>query len=280
MSVSVIIPTRGRKSLINAIDSVLRQTYIEIELIIVDDSPEQNVSMKDMYIARTGGGKGASYARNIGLSLCQGDWIAFLDDDDEWHEDKIKDQLDYSEALTLDVVLTQAKVNGKLRPSKSRYLLHPGKLPSLKLYEKPHLLKSQVFLPTSSYLLRKQFGKHLLFNDSYLDRENIDFLDQCFKNGARISQIPKPLVTINYDKYNSLSRMTLKEELIWWNRLKIDSENSARNFALESSRNFLRIRKFYESGYMLKLSKTANSFPQIRSLILQLLLFVLRKFSS
>lgn len=84
--------------------SILNQTYQNIELIIVDDSPsdfEQRDEVKR--IAESLGenvryiqhkmNQGACAARNTGISMAKGAIIGFLDDDDEWHEDKVSSML-------------------------------------------------------------------------------------------------------------------------------------------------------------------------------------------
>lgn len=100
--VTCIVPTYNRPPLaLRALRSVLRQSYTNIEIIVVDDSTNddterlvrvENPSLKYM---RTGGGKGAPHARNLGISEAKGDAIAFLDDDDEWMPHKIEMQLQY-----------------------------------------------------------------------------------------------------------------------------------------------------------------------------------------
>ena len=99
--VSVIIPTYNRASLLSrAIQSVLQQRYGNFELIIVDDSSTDNtkdvvLDLKDeriIYI-RHDKNKGGSAARNSGIRLSRGEYIAFLDDDDVWLPDKLESQL-------------------------------------------------------------------------------------------------------------------------------------------------------------------------------------------
>lgn len=99
--VSVIIPTYNRAHLVtDAINSVLNQTYTNFELLVVDDhstdsSKEIIKSIDDKRIKyllnkRT---KGAQGARNTGLLKARGKWIAFLDSDDNWLENKLEIQI-------------------------------------------------------------------------------------------------------------------------------------------------------------------------------------------
>ncbi len=99
--VSVVIPTCQRPSLLTrAVHSALRQTYSDLEVIIVIDgadheSVEAIESIPDprvRYVALSEKVGGAE-ARNIGARAAKGTWIALLDDDDEWLENKLEKQL-------------------------------------------------------------------------------------------------------------------------------------------------------------------------------------------
>jgi len=98
--VSVIIPTYNRGDLLpRAIDSVLRQSYKNIELLVIDDGSTDGTldvlkSYNDprMKVVK-GKHEGVSAARNLGISICQGDYVAFLDSDDEFHHLKIEASL-------------------------------------------------------------------------------------------------------------------------------------------------------------------------------------------
>jgi glycosyltransferase involved in cell wall biosynthesis len=104
--VSCIIPTYRRSdSLIKAINSVLAQTYKNIEVIVVDDNdPDDKYSImvqdklatiKDerlRYIKQERHKNGAA-ARNTGIKASRGEYIAFLDDDDEWLPEKLEMQI-------------------------------------------------------------------------------------------------------------------------------------------------------------------------------------------
>ena len=99
--VSVIIPTYNRARLISrAIQSVLSQSYQNLEIVIVDDGSVDNTeevikSFKDTRIVyiRHDNNKGASAARNTGIKASKGKYIAFQDSDDEWFSDKLEQQM-------------------------------------------------------------------------------------------------------------------------------------------------------------------------------------------
>lgn len=96
--VSVIIPAYNvEKYIYRAIESVLHQTYLNIELVIVDDGSTDNtwniikkyMSQDSRIIAETQKNKGVSAARNLGLSLSNGKFVTFLDSDDWLEPDAI-----------------------------------------------------------------------------------------------------------------------------------------------------------------------------------------------
>lgn len=103
-TVSVIIPTnRGGAYLRDAIASLAAQTHRPSEIILVDDgSPFPGLStvaqeLGVSYIRQDP--SGISVARNRGVAAASGVWVAFLDDDDVWHPDRLRAQLDALAAL-------------------------------------------------------------------------------------------------------------------------------------------------------------------------------------
>ncbi len=99
--VSVIVPTFNRENLIKrSIDSVLNQSYGNLELIIVDDCSSDDTEKiiktytdKRLQYIRLEKNSGACAARNVGIAHAKGEYIAFQDSDDVWHKDKLNIQL-------------------------------------------------------------------------------------------------------------------------------------------------------------------------------------------
>lgn len=98
--ISVVIATANRRNWVHeAINSVLAQTYPQIELIVVDDGSTDGTyeSVSNLYgsqitLIKSNGGNAPS-AKNRGAEIANGEFLAFLDDDDLWYPQKIEKQL-------------------------------------------------------------------------------------------------------------------------------------------------------------------------------------------
>lgn len=140
VKVSVIIPTFNRfKYLLNAIDSIKKQTYKNIEIIVVNDCSTQveyyNHKFEDCIIIHLNknskkifGHACSAHVRNMGIKIATGDYIAFLDDDDVWFPNKIELQLEKMREKNCHMSCTDALIgHGIYDPHKS-----------YKIYNKEH----------------------------------------------------------------------------------------------------------------------------------------------
>lgn len=102
-TVSVVIPTHNRPQLLieRALRSALAQTLRDIEIIVVMDGPDPAteraltaVTDPRLRVLALPENVRAARARNAGVQAARGEWIALLDDDDEWHPDKLERQLE------------------------------------------------------------------------------------------------------------------------------------------------------------------------------------------
>lgn len=140
--ISVIIPTFNRASLLErALDSVLSQTYSNWELIVVDDgSTDRTADVVSDWSARVEikqklqflklpTNQGVSAARNHGAEAATGEWLAFLDSDDEWLPDRLSSQFGLV-ASRPDLRWVHGEEiwvrNGRAVPVAPRYRKHGG----------------------------------------------------------------------------------------------------------------------------------------------------------
>ena len=98
--ISVIVVTYNRACFLkDALESIKRQTFTDYEIIVVDDGSTDNTKViveeyeGIRYIYQEHGG--ISKARNTAIKAAKGEWIATLDSDDLWKEDKLQKQVDY-----------------------------------------------------------------------------------------------------------------------------------------------------------------------------------------
>lgn len=102
--VSVIIPTyNGGRYIRSTVESALSQTLTDIEILVIDDGSEEDLSAllapyadRIQYVYKDRSGPAAT--RNMGIRLSKGKYVALLDHDDLWHPDKLKVQVDILES--------------------------------------------------------------------------------------------------------------------------------------------------------------------------------------
>lgn len=110
--VSVVLPTWNRAHCIaTAVTSVLTQSHEDLELIVVDDGSSDDT---EQVLARMGDPRlvyhrrarngGVSAARNTGLALARGIWVAFQDSDDEWAQGKLQTQVEHLHRSPSDTI--------------------------------------------------------------------------------------------------------------------------------------------------------------------------------
>ncbi|MFC1708663.1 glycosyltransferase family 2 protein [Candidatus Omnitrophota bacterium] len=133
--ISVVIPTFNRcKFLKKAIDSVLSQTYVNFELIVVDDgSTDDTGQMIEGYSNRLKyiyqQNKGPACAKNAGVKESKADLIAFLDSDDRWAKEKLEIQSKAMQANPEYLISHTQEIwykNGKLLNQKKKHRKYNG----------------------------------------------------------------------------------------------------------------------------------------------------------
>jgi glycosyltransferase involved in cell wall biosynthesis len=197
--VSVIIPTYNRAEyLCSAIRSVLSQTFQDFEIIVVDDASTDNTNeivdgfndSRIKYI-RHETNKGGSAARNTGIKMSSGEYIAFLDDDDEWLPEKLELQVNLMENSSPKVGVVYT---GFLILDRSTGKVLTQRIPSKRGYLFNELAKGNCIGTTSTPLLRKEcFEKVGLFDENLPSSQDYDMWIRVSKE-FHLEYIGKPLV--------------------------------------------------------------------------------------
>lgn len=210
--ISIIIPTFNRGNLIErAIDSVLNQSYTDIEIIVVDDCSTDDTSYvmkkyvnnaKVKYI-RLEHNSGACHARNVGISNSSGKLIAFLDSDDEWSIDKLLKQHKYMQQKNAKVVVCnyfyEKNEKCKIAIKKKQDVITYNQL----LYEN--------CITTGAILIEKDLIENVgMFDESMPRYQDWELVLRIAKK-EKIYFYDEPLLTLHFQK-QSISNSTSKEK--------------------------------------------------------------------
>ncbi|MDX7797778.1 glycosyltransferase family 2 protein [Aeromonas caviae] len=205
MLISVIIPSYNRATtIIGAIDSVLNQTYRDIEVIIVDDGSTDNTvslinsrynGLPNVHLIINKINSGACYSRNIGVEIAKGVLIAFNDSDDHWHPNKIKEQIDIMTFHDVDIIgSSYIRYEGEIEE------VVPNKNSGYKNHKE--LLKHSL-ISTQTILAKRSVFYDVQFDVSMKRFQDWDFIIRCSKN-FRIYYSQKPQVNV-YVQPDSIS---------------------------------------------------------------------------
>jgi len=189
---AVVAAYNGEKYIGWALRSILSQTYRPLEVIVVDDGSTDGTSdivrkFSDVrYVYQQNNGPAS--ARNLALSMTSGELVTFLDQDDEWTEDKLDKQVPYMLAhpdidysFAWQRVTIAEEIKDQVPEPLKDYLRKNGPL--------------QIgLLPGTLMVRRRLFGQVGLFNESYLNTSDADWFFRCKDAGARMAVLPDVLL--------------------------------------------------------------------------------------
>jgi glycosyltransferase involved in cell wall biosynthesis len=232
--VSVVIPTRNRCELLaRALRSVQQQSYPHFEVLIVDDGSDDGsepmvAALDDPRLRWVANGErsGAGYSRHRGAQLSRGRFIAFLDSDDVWLQDKLWLQLEAAEACGPDALVIigpPACDDGIGVSTVEQPVLRPGQAIADYVYA-----GRQATILSSCLLLDGELGRRVRFDPALRVNQDTDYLLKLERGGARFHCIEQPLYVldtrrrgdrISYDRsLQEASRRWYREVSAGWSR--------------------------------------------------------------
>ncbi len=284
--ISVVIPTFGRsESLLNSVNSVLNQTYNNLEVIVVDDNGidsennlltrksmelfANNSKVKYIELEKNSGG---SLARNKGIEESTGEYITFLDDDDEYYKFKLEKQMFfYEENFPQD----DGFINCQISVFKDNKFIRNTKT----IVDYENLLFSAVsekILGTPTLFMPKKIINDVgLFTDRTKGQE-WDLVVKLVEKGYRFKSMDEKLVRVNVSKnsitsdsnierrINGLKEIYKKQQSYFYSfsQFEINEINNVYYIKLSEAMlysNFIKSLKYYLIGLKFR-PFTINNF--------------------
>ena len=190
VEISVIMPAYNAEKFIEeSIECVLNQTYQNFELLIIDDHPTDNTmkvveKFRDerIRVIHNPTNKGVSYSRNVGLDMCQGDYIVMMDDDDTMPLNRLELQLNYlKQNMHIDAVggkTLYMDEKGRITGTFNRVVLNNPK------FIRAKLLETNVFINSAVMYRRSVIEEnHIRYWDNSYGLEDYIFLLEFSKYG-------------------------------------------------------------------------------------------------
>lgn len=266
-NISVVIPCfNAGPYLRDCLNSVLTQTLPPIEVIVVNDgstdqSPQILAEYGDKIIAINQQNRGVSRARNVGMGLCQGDWIAIQDADDIWEPTKLKKQW---------ITIQKAK-NDPICCYTDFFTFGDGL--STTKYSQPELFDARFpiaemlanwSVTSNSAMFKSQFKNRVQFPEEVADGEDDIFFallrkeghfikTREFLSGYRIHPGQK-----TSEKWHAFNKIAAK--LKWLEKNSILNSEETLIFTAEINR---QVNQFYESAYWQRDWELAKAFQKL-----------------
>lgn len=234
--VSVIMPVfNGEEHVSEAIESVLNQTYKNLELIIINDGSNDNTfNILDVYkkkdsritvITNNRASGGPALPRNIGMRASNGSYLAFIDHDDVWHHNKLEIQLKILTDLSLYFISSE-RINISNSQRKLDFKHTNLKINNnLKIFS--HQLLRNNLINTSSVVIDKKIIQKEEFNQNskYISVEDYIMWVELHKKIPYSMKLETPLIKYRITK-GSISRNKLRMIRRRWSALEILVGNS------------------------------------------------------
>lgn len=255
LKVSVIIPTykRGRKLVERAVNSIINQTYENVEIVLVDDNGREDLieyrkTIQQMiselqcdnfiYVINEKN-IGGALSRNEGIKRSSGSYITFLDDDDEYEEVKVEHQLKYMLENNLDVCISDLSIyneKGKLVDYRDHKDLENFECEYLFKY---HLTKQIVGTPT--FMIKKEILEAVgYFNDAIMGHE-FYLMSKIIQKNPVVGYLPESNIkAYRYD----IEAISTGPNKIKGQKLIYDYKKKYFNILSKKQKRYIRCRHF------------------------------------
>ncbi len=222
---SIVIPVYNRVEVIGkALDSCLKQTYQDFEIIVVDDGSTDalktrvdNFSDERIHYIHQEN-SGGSVARNTGICAARGEYIAFLDSDDFFLEDKLLKCYRILKSNDCDCLYSQVYLDRGV----GKFWVKPPRAITPDEHMANYLLRDRGWIPTSTLVIKRDLADKVRYRETLVSGDDTDFSIRLYNAGAIFKMVDEPLVICSdFDDPGrvSLARNYFKQ-LKWTEELK------------------------------------------------------------
>lgn len=225
--VSVVITTLNRPVLVcRAVSDALGQTYEHLETVVVVDGPDaatiealEKLNQPRLRILALAENVGLAEARNVGIRAAAGDWVAFLDDDDEWMKNKIETQI--AALVESDPAINFVACRYEERNKDSSRSL-PREFPAADRQWSEYMFRDGGVLLPSTFLVEKSLMRAIPFRKGMRYHEDADWLLRAKASNAIHPAWVEDVLTIYH---NELEGQRLSTKTPWEGRYRWCKEN-------------------------------------------------------
>lgn len=269
--ITVIIPVYNREKVIQkSINSVLKQSFSDIEVLIIDDGSSDNtlriisdIKDKRIRLISLKNNSGATVARNIGLKEAKGEYIAFQDSDDYWFPNKLEEQIKFLDSEDADLVACSMKtIDGEKMSMVENLSIHGSRVYKEDLFP-------QNFISTQTILAKKEVFRHYKFDENisrYQDWDLVIRISEKYKiffdENIYVEQyIQTDSITKNMSKsFDSISKIVEKNQVFLDSQL---DKKAGMFYWLGLSKRAMKEKSLYYFFESFKMKPKLNTFVRM-----------------
>ncbi len=220
---TVVIPTFNRTAAVqSALDSVKAQTFSDFECLVVDDGSKDGDALADVvssvddkrfkYVRQQNAG--ACSARNRGVDIARGLYVAFLDSDDIFLADKLERSANALKQYSGNVLVYSQLI---VERGMEKVWIRPQRGPAPGERVDEYLLCGPGKIQTSTMVLPTELARRVRWDEDLPSLQDADFAIRVANSGAKIAFIEQPLIVFE-DRYDDgrVARSTRHEPLLNW----------------------------------------------------------------
>ncbi|NRD23235.1 glycosyltransferase family 2 protein [Winogradskyella litoriviva] len=211
MLISIIIPFyKNSKDIKRALQSVFAQTLQEFEIILVNDaSPDWHEALtiinnfKDSRLTTISHqiNKNGSSARNTGIKVAKGDYIAFLDADDEWLPNHLRESLEFVKVNNLDLASSKVKIINQ-----KGVFFSPSKQKNNDERVATFLFVKGMAMYTPSLFCKSLLAQDVLFDETIKRHQDFDFLLRAENKKYELGTSPHVGAIVHWENNNPITK--------------------------------------------------------------------------